>query len=150
MESLHKKFKDSGLDILAFPANDFRGQEPGTNLEIKKFCEAKKVSFRLFEKISVKGEKAHPLYKFLVNKKKNPKTDDEVKWNFHKFLVAPDGSIIAGFGPREDPMGDKVVKAVKKALDKVPEAKRKYPPTAELKKAGKAKGKSKKKDAAKS
>ncbi len=104
--------------MLAFPANNFNGQEPGTNLQIKNFCRKdKKATFPLFAKISVKGNDMHPLYRFLTDKK-NPKVGGDVKWNFQKYLVDHQGKVLAKFSPRENPMGEKVTAALDKALAK--------------------------------
>jgi glutathione peroxidase len=113
---LHEKYKGSGFEILAFPANNFGKQEPGTDLEIKEFCSAKKVAFKLFSKISVKGDDIHPLYKFLTAKETNPKFAGDVRWNFDKFLVSPKGEVVARFEPKADPLGKDVTEAIDKAL----------------------------------
>ncbi|MCX8054303.1 MAG: glutathione peroxidase [Ignavibacteria bacterium] len=103
LEELYRKYKDSGLEILAFPCNQFGGQEPGTNEEIASFCSANYgVSFQIFDKIEVNGENAHPLYKFL---KANAKgfINDEIKWNFTKFLVNQNGDVVDRFAPQTTP-----------------------------------------------
>lgn len=88
LQELHEKFGDK-VTILGFPANNFGGQEPGTNLQIAEFCKANYgVSFQMFEKISVKGEDQHPLYQYLKEK-----SGQEPTWNFCKYLVKPDGSV---------------------------------------------------------
>jgi glutathione peroxidase len=94
LEALNKKYKDKGLVILGFPSNDFMGQEPGTEKEIKEFCQTKyNVSFDLFEKIKVKGSQAHALYKYLAE---NSTGDGHGSpgWNFHKYLLTKKGEII--------------------------------------------------------
>ncbi len=115
LEPLYQKYKDKGFEILAFPANDFLSQEPGTNEEIAKFCEKYNVSFPLFEKVSVKGDDCCDLYKFLIN---HPNEDiaGEVKWNFQKYLVDRSGKVIAKFGPRTNPDSEEIASAVEKAL----------------------------------
>jgi glutathione peroxidase len=113
---LHEKYKELGFEILAFPANNFGKQEPGTDPEIKQFCATKNVAFKLFSKISVKGEDIHPLYKFLTAKETNPKFAGEVRWNFDKFLVGPKGEVLARFEPKADPLGKEVTEAIDKAL----------------------------------
>ena len=113
---LHEKYKESGFEILAFPANDFGKQEPGSDLEIKEFCSAKKVAFKLFSKISVKGDDIHPLYKFLTAKETNPKFAGDIRWNFDKFLVSPKGEVVARFEPKADPLAKDVTEAIDKAL----------------------------------
>jgi glutathione peroxidase len=117
LESLYKKYKAQGFEVLAFPANEFGKQEPGTNTEIKQFCSTKySTSFPLFSKIVVKGEGIDPLYGYLTSKEANPKTAGPVGWNFAKFLVNRKGEVIARFAPGEKPESEKVVKALEAAL----------------------------------
>ena len=117
LEALYDKYKDQGFKVLAFPANEFGAQEPGTNSEIKQFCSSKyDVSFPLFSKIVVKGNGIHPLYEQLTSKEKNPKFGGDIQWNFTKFLVGRDGQVIARFEPRVKPDSDEVVKAIESAL----------------------------------
>ncbi len=106
--------------MLAFPANNFGAQEPGTNLQIKSFCAGKGVSFPLFAKISVKGGDQHPLYKYLTDKKRGAKIGGDVKWNFQKYVVGVDGKPIARFEPKEDPLSPKVIQVIETALKRVP------------------------------
>ena len=88
LEAIYEKHKDKGFEVLAFPANEFGKQEPGSNEEIKEFCSTKyNVSFPLFSKIVVKGKGIDPLYEYLTSKETNPKFAGEIKWNFNKFLV---------------------------------------------------------------
>ena len=88
LEKIYGKYKDQGFVVLGFPANNFGGQEPGTNAEIKEFCTLKyKTTFPVFAKISVKGEDQHPLYKYLTSAETNPKFAGDIKWNFNKFLI---------------------------------------------------------------
>lgn len=116
LESLYQEYKDRGFEILAFPSNDFGGQEPGTNEEIKKFCELKyKTTFPLFAKIAVKGDAAHPLYKYLTGLKDN---GGEVAWNFNKFLVTPEGNVVAHLSSGAVPTSDDVKKKVEAVLPK--------------------------------
>ena len=117
LEALYGKYKDKGLRILAFPANNFMGQEPGANTEIKDFCEKNyQVTFDLFSKISVKGDDQAELYKFLTSKDKAGEFGGEIKWNFTKFLIGRDGKIAARFEPRDNPSSENFVKAVEQAL----------------------------------
>lgn len=103
LQELHEKYGDN-LIILGFPANNFGGQEPGTNLEISQFCEKNYgVTFQMFEKISVKGEDQHPLYQWLKEK-----TGQEPGWNFCKYLVKADGSV-SFFASGVDPLDDQIV-----------------------------------------
>jgi len=114
LEAVYKKYKDKGFVILAFPANEFGKQEPGTNTEIKEFCKDNySVSFPLFSKIVVKGEGIHPLYKQLTSAKGY---EGDIGWNFAKFLLNRDGDIIARFEPKEKPDGEKITAAIEKAL----------------------------------
>ena len=113
LQSLYEKYKGKGLVVLGFPANDFRGQEHGTDAEIKEFCTSKyDVSFPMFSKISVLGETAHPLYKWLL-----ASTDGQpIEWNFSKFLVGPDGKVVKRFGSRVAPGSEELVAAVEQTL----------------------------------
>lgn len=121
LEALYRKYRDQGFTILAFPANNFAGQEPGTDAEIKEFCTLNyDVTFPLFSKISVKGEDQHPLYQFLTSDEANPSTSGEVKWNFQKYLIGRDGKVLAKFLSRVKPMSDEVTSAVEKALKALP------------------------------
>ena len=117
LESLYEKYKDRGFAIVGIPANNFGGQEPGTNQEIKTFCNAKyHVSFPMMAKVSVKGDDITPLYAFLTDKSANPETGGEIGWNFTKFLVGPDGKVIARFDSKVEPESAEVTSAVEKAL----------------------------------
>jgi glutathione peroxidase len=116
LESLYEKYKDKGLVILGFPANEFGSQEPGTNAEIKQFCTGKyNVTFPMFSKIVVKGEGIHPLYQFLTSDKTNPKYAGEIKWNFNKFLVDRQGNVVARFEPKTTP--EECEKTIAEALN---------------------------------
>jgi glutathione peroxidase len=117
LESLYEKYKDRGFVIVGIPANNFGGQEPGTNQEIKTFCSAKyHVSFPMMAKVSVKGDDITPLYQFLTDKGTHPDTGGEIGWNFTKFLVGPDGKVIARFDSKVEPESAEVTSAVEKAL----------------------------------
>src|SRR5262252_8359418 len=117
LQAIYAKYHDQGLVVMGFPANNFGGQEPGTNDEIKQFCTLKyKVSFPMFAKISVKGGDIHPLYKFLTSKETDPEFSGDISWNFNKFLVDRNGKIIARFETREKPEGEKVTQAIENAL----------------------------------
>lgn len=106
LEDLYESYKDKGFKILAFPANNFGSQEPGTNEEIKSFCETNyKVSFDLFSKISVKGIDQHPLYQYLT---KESEFKGEIGWNFTKFLVDRNGNIVARYSTRVVPTAKEV------------------------------------------
>lgn len=113
LEKLYEKYSDKGFVILGFPANQFGGQEPGTDDEIKEFCTANYgVKFPMFSKIVVKGDGIHPLYQFLTGKETNPKFADEIKWNFEKFLLDREGNVVARFAPRTSPESPDLVKAI--------------------------------------
>src|SRR5215472_4186592 len=106
LESLYEKYKDRGFVIVGIPANNFGGQEPGTNQEIKSFCTAKyHVSFPMMAKVSVKGSDITPLYAFLTDKNLHPETGGDIGWNFTKFLVGPDGKVIARLDSKVEPEG---------------------------------------------
>jgi glutathione peroxidase len=117
LESIYKKYKEQGLVIMGFPANNFLWQEPGTNEEIKTFCTTKyNVTFPMFAKISVKGGEIHPLYKFLTSKQTNPEFGGAVSWNFNKFIVDRAGKVVARFSSDDEPESEKVVQAIEQAL----------------------------------
>lgn len=119
LQALYAKYADLGLVVMGFPANNFLGQEPGTDEEIKTFCQVKyKVSFPMFSKISVKGADIHPLYRFLTSKETNPEFSGDISWNFNKFLVDRTGKVIARFDTREKPESDKITQAIEQALKK--------------------------------
>jgi glutathione peroxidase len=117
LEAVYEKYKDRGLVIVGFPANNFGSQEPGTDEEIQTFCRSKyMVTFPMFSKISVVGDDKAPLYKFLTDKSANPSTGGEIKWNFTKFLVDRKGNVIQRFEPAITPDSTDVVSAIEKAL----------------------------------
>ena len=117
LEAVYNKYKGQGFSVLAFPANEFGAQEPGTDSQIKEFCSSKySVTFPIFSKIVVKGEGIHPLYQFLTAKETDPKFSGDIPWNFAKFLVNRKGEVIARFAPGDKPEGDKVTKAIETAL----------------------------------
>lgn len=117
LQKIYAKYKDQGLAVLGFPANNFGAQEPGTNDEIKNFCTTKfHVTFPMFSKISVKGPDKHPLYKYLTETSTDPKFAGEITWNFNKFLVDRQGTILARFESKDAPESEKVINAVETAL----------------------------------
>ena len=117
LEALYEKYKDRGFVIIGIPANNFGAQEPGTNQEIKTFCQSKyNVKFPMMSKVSVKGDDKTPLYQYLTDKSANPKTGGDIQWNFTKFLVGPDGQIITRFEPAVTPDSLEVTAAIEKAL----------------------------------
>jgi len=117
LQALYDRFRDKGLQVLGFPANNFLGQEPGSDQEIREFCSMNySVTFPLFSKISVKGKDIHPLYEFLTGRETNPDHAGKIGWNFAKFLADRSGRIVARFEPKTEPLSDEVVHAVEKAL----------------------------------
>ena len=140
LEALYQTYKDRGLVVLGFPANDFAGQEPGTDQEIAKFCSIDyPVPFPLFSKIPVTGPTKHPLYAALIeaapehiphgpwreklstyaaaNNFPPPNALPELLWNFEKFLVGRDGQVLARFAPDTPPTDPKLVTAIEQALN---------------------------------
>jgi glutathione peroxidase len=110
MQALHEKYAKQGFAVLGFPCNDFGGQEPGSEAEIKTFCaERFKVTFPMFAKIAIKGADRHPLFIALT-------AGMEVGWNFEKFLVGKDGKLIARYGSDAEPEGGEIEAAIKIAL----------------------------------
>src|SRR3954468_2013971 len=115
LESIYTKYKDKGFYVLGFPANNFGGQEPGTEAEIKEFCTSKyHVTFPMFAKISVKGEDQNPLYKFLTSKETDPDFAGDISWNFNKFLVDRQGKGFARCSSKDTPESEKVTAETEK------------------------------------
>ena len=115
LEELHQSYKDKGLVICGFPCNQFGGQEPGSESEIKEFCSTKfGVSFPMFSKIDVNGESRHPLYESIIGEKGPLKGN--VKWNFTKILIGKNGKPIDRFGSMTSPSSKKLIKAIEAAL----------------------------------
>ncbi|MFA6232752.1 MAG: glutathione peroxidase [Bacteroidota bacterium] len=115
LEKLYLRYRDKGFRILAFPANNFGGQEPGTNAEIKEFCSTNyEVTFDLFEKISVKGEDMHPLYRYLTTETSFP---GDIRWNFTKFLVNRDGEVVARYDTKVEPLAGEVTSQLDELLN---------------------------------
>ena len=115
MQKIWEKYQSRGVIILGVPSNDFGNQEPGSSQEIKNFCEAKfGISFPMTEKLSVKGESAHPFYKWA---EKNHGKTAVPKWNFHKIIIGKNGKIVDTFASITNPSSKKFVKALEKALD---------------------------------
>ena len=137
LESLYRKYKDQGLVVMGFPANNFGGQEPGENQEIAEFCSTNyDVTFPLFSKISVAGEDQHPLYAALTTEAPpaegdkeahrarlrqyniTPTEDPDVTWNFEKFLVSRDGQVVGRFATHIQPDSELIVDAIERELSK--------------------------------
>jgi len=116
LEAVYGKYKDKGFVVLGFPCNQFNGQEPGSNAEIKQFCSAKySVTFPLFDKLDVNGPARHPLYVALAGE--GSPFPGDIKWNFGKFLISRDGQILKRFEPRTVPDAPEVTAAIEAALD---------------------------------
>ena len=119
LQALHEKYKDKGLVVLGFPCNQFGSQEPGSAAEIKSFCTKNYgVTFDMFAKIDVNGDKAAPFFKHLTALETKPKGSGKVSWNFEKFLIGRDGSVVGRFAPTTAPDGDELVKQIESALGK--------------------------------
>lgn len=115
LETLHKMYGGNDFIIIGFPANNFMKQEPGTEKEIKTFCESNYgVTFQMMSKISVKGDDMHPVYKWLTQKAKNGVEDSQVKWNFQKYLIDEKGNFITVFLPKTKPLSEEIVNLIKK------------------------------------
>ena len=113
LQKLYDTYKDRGFVILAFPANNFLSQEPGTDGEIAGFCRLTYgVTFPVFSKISVKGGDMHPLYRYLTADTAGREFGGSIKWNFAKFLIAPDGRIVDRFAPITKPESGRIIKAI--------------------------------------
>jgi glutathione peroxidase len=117
LQALHEAYAPKGLRVLGFPANDFGAQEPGTEAEIQRFCSTNYgVKFDMFAKVKVKGEGMAPLFDFLQNPESNPKFGGPIKWNFNKFLVGKDGTVIGRFEHKVEPTSPEVKAAIENAL----------------------------------
>ena len=117
LQKVYEKYNPQGFEILAFPCNDFGGQEPGTNEQIQNFCSSKfGVTFKLFDKIKVLGEDKSPLYERLTNNSVTEKGD--VKWNFEKFIISKEGKIVNRFRTKIEPTSDEVITAIERELNK--------------------------------
>ena len=114
LQSLYDEYGGENFVIIGFPANNFLSQEPGTNDEIQEFCSSRySVTFPMMEKISVKGDDIHPLYKWLNDKKLNGVIDSGVKWNFQKYLIDENGRLVSFLAPKESPMSEEVIQWLK-------------------------------------
>jgi glutathione peroxidase len=116
LTDLKNEFKDQDFEILAFPSNDFGGQEPLDGKELAKFCEDAGANYPVFEKIRVRGPYAHPLYQFFADKKQNGKLRSVPRWNFHKFLINKAGVVTDFFYPFTKPTSSKVRKKIARLL----------------------------------
>ena len=117
LEELHRKYKGRGFAVLGFPCNQFAGQEPGNDDEIKTFCETRfDVTFPLFSKVDVNGEDRHPVYEFLTSQETQPDGPGDIKWNFAKFIVDKQGKVVARFDPATEPTSKDMTTAIEEAL----------------------------------
>ena len=117
LQTLYEKYQNQGFVVLAFPSNNFMGQEPGSNESIATFCETRfQITFPLFAKIDVKGKNQHPLYAWLTSKENHPSYGGGVSWNFNKFLISPEGELINRFGSRIAPNQKQLITAIEQAL----------------------------------
>jgi glutathione peroxidase len=117
LEQIYEQYRDRGFEVLAFPANDFGAQEPGTDAEIKEFCTREfGVTFPLFSKITVKGPDKHPLYAWLTSGGGRSEFGGEIPWNFEKFLVDRNGHVVARFHYKVRPDAQEVLRALEEAL----------------------------------
>jgi glutathione peroxidase len=117
LQSLYETYKGQGLVVLGFPSNDFLGQEPGSDEEIKEFCSLNyNVSFPMYSKITVKGKNIHPLYEYLTSKQTNPEFAGKITWNFNKFLINREGRIIGRYASKVKPQDARIVEAIEAAL----------------------------------
>jgi glutathione peroxidase len=117
LQQLYDDYSERGLEVLAFPCNQFGSQEPGTADEIKTFCESSfGVTFPLFEKIDVNGPNRHPLYAELTQVSDAKGHDGDIRWNFEKFLISPEGEIVARFSPIITPEAPELIEAIESQL----------------------------------
>ncbi len=122
LEALFETYKSQGFTVLAFPANDFLNQEPGTNEEIQEACTLRfNVHFPLFAKISVRGDNIHPLYAWLTNKHIHGSMGGGIMWNYTKFLIDRDGHLVARFSPIISPTSQSIKDHIEKCLQSSPE-----------------------------
>lgn len=118
LQKIYEQYKDRGFVVLVFPANNFMGQEPGTEKEIKEFCTLKyNVTFPMFSKISVTGTDQHPLYGYLTNKATNPDFPGDISWNFNKFLIDKNGKVVGRWGSKDKPEDEALTKAIESWLN---------------------------------
>jgi glutathione peroxidase len=110
LEKLYKEYKDQGLVIIGFPANNFARQEPGTDEEIASFCQVNYgVTFPMMSKISVKGKDQHKLYTWLTSEKENGLEDSKVSWNFQKYMIDEEGNLVGHVSPKTKPFDEKII-----------------------------------------
>ncbi|MEZ5042595.1 MAG: glutathione peroxidase [Saprospiraceae bacterium] len=118
MDELYDEFREEGFEILAFPSNDFNGQEPLEGKAIQQFCQTKyEAAYPILEKVHVKGEAAHPIFQFLSKRSENGKVSSVPRWNFHKYLIDKEGMVQQFFYTFTKPNATKVKKAIRKLLE---------------------------------
>lgn len=116
LQELYETYSGQGFKVLGFPANNFGGQEPGTDKEIAQFCQANYgVSFPMFSKVSVKGDDQHPLFSYLTDAE-NPDFTGDISWNFEKFLIDRNGNVVRRFKSNVEPMSEELIAAVEENL----------------------------------
>jgi glutathione peroxidase len=117
LERVYRKYKDKGFSVLGFPCNQFGAQEPGTADEIREFCSTNyDVTFPMFAKVDVNGANRSPLYAWLTEQAMAPEGAGDIKWNFGKFVVGPDGELVARFSPQVAPEDPELLQAVERSL----------------------------------
>lgn len=117
LQALYEEYKEDGLVVMGFPANNFGGQEPGTEEEIKEFCKVNfDVSFPMFSKVSVKGEDIHPLFEYLTTAE-NPDFTGEIEWNFEKFLIDKEGELVHRFRSKVEPQSEEIINTIENVLN---------------------------------
>ncbi len=119
LQALYLKYKNQGFEIIGFPANDFMGQEPGTEEEIAAFCQKNYgVSFTMMSKVTVKGKGMHPLFTYLTTKSENGVSDEKVSWNFQKFLINENGQLEKVIAPKVSPLDEEIIQWIEKKGEK--------------------------------
>ncbi|GBD27629.1 Hydroperoxy fatty acid reductase gpx1 [bacterium HR30] len=117
LQELYEYYRERGFKVLGFPCNQFGGQEPGSEEEIRTFCETRyKVTFPLFAKIEVNGPNRHPLYAYLTQQPTTPDGPGDIQWNFAKFLIDRHGQVVARFAPATAPASEELVEAIERTL----------------------------------
>lgn len=117
LQEVYEYYRDRGFEVLGFPCNQFGGQEPGTEDEIRSFCETRyKVTFPLFAKLEVNGPNRHPLYAYLTQQPTSPDGPGDIQWNFAKFLIDRQGRVVARFAPTTAPASEELIAAIEQAL----------------------------------
>ena len=117
LQKLYEQYRGRGLEVLGFPCNQFGAQEPGTEAQIKTFCETRfAVTFPLFAKLNVNGDGRHPLYEFLTSQATQPDGPGDIQWNFAKFVVDKSGTVVARFSPTVTPSAPELVETIEKTL----------------------------------